>query len=147
MWADDWLTTFLYKHSQRSNVWRWCALGGFCFYLGQVLYYVNYKISVVEPKWVGDYGQDVPHFRKLWLANKVQIFRAKYIHFYIYKVRRFIEEQVIDPLNDNSLSSKNFDVYQFKRLIRAIKYDEIRDSSFDFMSFGEDDIEEYDDFV
>jgi hypothetical protein len=44
-----------------------------------------------------------------------------------------MEEQAIDPLNDNSLSAKAFDVYQFKRLIRAIKYDEQRDVSFDFL--------------
>ena len=59
----------------------------------------------------------------------------------------FIEEQAIDPLNDNSLSSKAFEVYQFKRLIRALKFDQIRDDSFDFLQIGEDDIEDYDDFV
>ena len=40
-------------------------------YVGSILYYVNYKISVVEPKWVEDYGQDVPHFRKLAWVTKV----------------------------------------------------------------------------
>ena len=59
----------------------------------------------------------------------------------------FVEEQVVDPLNDNSLSANKFDVYQFKRLIRAIKYDSLRDESFDFMQIGEDDIQDYDDFV
>ncbi len=34
-----------------------------------------------------------------------------------------------------------------KRLIRAIRYDEKRDDSFDFLQIGEDDIDEYDDFV
>ena len=50
-------------------------------------------------------------------------------------------------MNDNVLNPKAFDVYNFKRLIRAIKYDEKRDDSFDFLTIGEDDIEEYDDFV
>ena len=59
----------------------------------------------------------------------------------------FVEEQVVDPLNDNSLSANKFDVYQFKRLIRAIKYDSLRDESFDFMQIGEDDIQDFDDFV
>lgn len=50
-------------------------------------------------------------------------------------------------MNDNVLSPKSFDVYQFKRLIRAMNYDDRRDSSFDFLNIGEDDIEEFDDFV
>ena len=58
-----------------------------------------------------------------------------------------MEEQVIDPLNDNSLSQNKFEVYQFKRLIRAMRYDEKRDDSFDFLQIGEDDIDDYDDFV
>jgi hypothetical protein len=45
------------------------------------------------------------------------------------------------------LNPKAFDVYSFKRLIRAIKYDEERDKSFDFLTIGEDDIESFDDFV
>ena len=109
------------------------GLALFSAYLGSILYYVNYKINVVEPKWVEDYGQDVPHFRKLTWVTKVQLIRAKYIHFYRYRLFYFVEEQVIDPLNDNSLTPKTFDVYQFKRLIRALEYDAIRDDSFDFM--------------
>jgi hypothetical protein len=77
----------------------------------------------------------------------IQLIRAKYVHFYRYKLFYFIEEQVVDPLNENSLSANKFDVYQFKRLIRAIKYDSVRDDSFDFMQIGEDDIQDYDDFV
>ncbi len=45
------------------------------------------------------------------------------------------------------LNPKAYDVYQFKRLIRAIRYDERKDHSFDFMNIGEDDIDEFDDFV
>ena len=47
---------------------------------------------------------------------------------------------MIDPLNDNSLAPKAFEVYQFKRLIRAMEYDKLRDDSFDFLQIGEDDI-------
>ncbi len=102
-------------------------------YAGSILYYLNYKINVQEPKWVEDYGQDVPHFRKFKPITMLQLVRAKYVHFYRYKLFYFVEEQVVDPLNDNSLSANKFDVYQFKRLIRAMKYDSLRDNSFDFM--------------
>ena len=73
--------------------------------------------------------------------------RAEYKHFYRYRMFFFVEEQVIDPLADNALSAKAFDVYQFKRLIRAMNYDAVRDDSFDFLQIGDDDMEEYDDFV
>lgn len=119
----------------------------FCFYLGSLGHYWNYKRNVVEDKWVENYGKDVPHFRKFQFFSYIQRLRAEYVHFYRYRLFYFIEEQVVDPLNDNSLSAKAFDVYQFKRLIRALKYDEQRDDSFDFLQVGEDDIEEYDDFV
>jgi vacuolar-type H+-ATPase subunit C/Vma6 len=39
------------------------------------------------------------------------------------------------------LNPEAFDVYNFKRLIRAIKYDERKDTSFDFLTIGEDDID------
>jgi hypothetical protein len=71
----------------------------------------------------------------------MQYFRAYHIHFYRYKVFYFLDEQVIDPLNDNILNPEAFDVYNFKRLIRAIKYDERKDTSFDFLTIGEDDID------
>ncbi len=45
----------------------------------------------------------------------------------------FVEEQQVDPLATESLGSKAFDIYQFKRLIRAVKYSEQRDTSFDFL--------------
>lgn len=37
-------------------------------FIGTLGHYYNYKRNVVEDKWVKEYGQDVPHFRKLWLA-------------------------------------------------------------------------------
>ena len=77
----------------------------------------------------------------------MQYHRAYNVHFYRYKLFYFLDESVIDPLNDNVLSPKTFDVYQFKRLIRAIRYDERKDKSFDFLNIGEDDIDEFDDFV
>lgn len=63
--ADTPLHQFLYAHGQRSNVSKlaWCSL--FFLYLGTIAHYVNYKINVVEPKWVEDYGQDVPYYRSL----------------------------------------------------------------------------------
>ena len=69
------------------------------------------------------------------------------MHFYRFKLFYFLEEQAVDPLNDNVLSPKTFEVYQFKRVIRAMQYAERRDDSFDFINIGEDDSEEYDDFV
>ena len=119
----------------------------FSVYLGTIGHYVNYKINVVEDKWVETYGKDVPFYRKMKLASFVQFVRAKYVHFYRYRLFYFIEEQVIDPLNESSLSSNKFEVYQFKRLIRALYYDERRDDSFDFLQIGEDDLDELDDFV
>lgn len=101
----------LYKHSHRASTWRMWGLALFSMYLGSLLFYVNYKVNVVEPKWVQDYGQDVPVFKKFKFISDVQYFRAKYIHFYKYRLFFYVEEQVIDPLNDNSLAPKAFDVY------------------------------------
>ena len=77
----------------------------------------------------------------------MQYNRAYYHHFYSYKLFYFLDEQVIDPLNDNVLNPRAFDVYHYKRLLRAMKYDKHRDESFDFITIGEDDIDEFDDFV
>ena len=109
-------------------------------------FYLKYK-KVHEQKWVESYGQDLPYQVKFTYQQLMQYYRAYYIHFYRYKVFYFLDEQVIDPLNDNVLSPKSFDVYQFKRLIRAMSYDEKRDHSFDFLNIAEDDIDEFDDFV
>jgi len=125
--------SFLRRHSQRTNYTPYFATFILFYYLGSLGHYYNYKRNVVEDRWVEEYGQDVPHFRKFKFSSWIQRMRAEYVHFYRYRMFYFIEEQVIDPLNDNSLSAKAFDVYQFKRLIRAIKYDELRDDSFDFL--------------
>lgn len=82
-----------------------------CYYLGSLGHYYNYKRNVVEDKWVEDYGQDVPHFRKFKYISWLQRVRAEYKHFYRYRMFFFVEEQVIDPLADNALSAKAFDVY------------------------------------
>lgn len=111
-----------------------------------MLYYIGCK-RVQEEKWAWSFGQDVPYFTSFGYQRFFQYYRAYYIHFYRYKVFYFLEEQALDPLNDNVLSPKSFDVYQFKRLIRAINYDRKRDMSFDFLNIAEDDIDEFDDFV
>ena len=105
------LEHFLERHSQRNNFSPYIFSFFVCYYLGSLLHYYNYKRNVVEDKWVESYGQDVPHMRKFWYARFVQRIRAEYVHFYRYRLFYFVEEQVIDPLNDNSLSAKAFDVY------------------------------------
>ena len=112
-----------------------------------MIYYVHYKVKVQEKKWTANYGCDVPYFVTMRYQQIMQYYRAYLIHFYRYKLFYYLDEQVLDPLNDNVLNPKAFDVYQYKRLIRAIQYDKKRDGSFDFLCIGEDDIEEYDDFV
>ncbi len=99
------------RHCQRTNSAKYMATFLVFYYLGTLGHYCNYKRNAVEDKWVEEYGQDVPHFRKFWLTSYVQRIRAEYVHFYRYRMFYFIEEQVIDPLNDNSLSAKAFDVY------------------------------------
>ena len=54
---------------------------------------------------------------------------------------------MIDPLNQNTLGGAAFKVYEIKRMIREEKYEKQRDNSFDFMHIGENDIDEFDDFV
>ena len=41
----------------------------------------------------------------------IQYVRAKYIHFYRFKLFFYLDDQVIDPLNDNSLQPNTYDVY------------------------------------
>ena len=50
-----------------------------------------------------------------------------------FRLFYYLDEQVVDPLADDSLTANAFDVYQFKRVIRADRYDKIRDNSFDFL--------------
>ena len=134
------------KHSQRTNSVKLLGYVFAGFYTGTLLFYLRYKL-IHEKKQVENYGQDLPYQVKFRYQQIFQYYRAYYIHFYRYKVFYFLDEQVIDPLNDNVLSPKSFDVYQFKRLIRAMSYDEKRDRSFDFLNIAEDDIDEFDDFV
>jgi hypothetical protein len=49
---DTQLTEWSFYHSQRANYWKMFALAAASFYVGTLLYYLNYKINVVEPKWV-----------------------------------------------------------------------------------------------
>ena len=133
------------KYQHQTSTWRLWALAAFSFYIGSVLFYLNYKVNVQEPMWIGDYGCDVPYMRRFKLLSQLQLWRTKYVHFYKYRLFYFYEEQAVDPLNNNSLQPKAFDVYRYKRLIRAMQYDEVRDDSFDFLQTGQDDISEYDD--
>ena len=68
---DPPVKSFMFRHSQRAHVAPFWFCGLFFFFLGTLANYANYKRNVVEDKWVEKYGQDVPHFRKLWLAHKV----------------------------------------------------------------------------
>jgi hypothetical protein len=45
---------------------------------------------------------------------------------------------VFDPLNDNVVSPKIFELYEKKRIDRLVRYDKVRDTSFDFMNIGDD---------
>jgi hypothetical protein len=89
----------------------------------------------------------VPYATGTRLDRWYQLKRAYYIHFYRYKLFYYLDESVIDPLNDNVLNPRSYDIYIYKRLIRAMHYDNIKDTSFDFLNIGEDDIDEFDDFV
>jgi hypothetical protein len=141
------LDDLLHQYSQRHNTQFFLAVALAGFYLGTIIYYVHFKVTVQERKWVESYGQDVPYHTTFRTERFFHYYRAYFIHFYRYKLFYFLDEQVIDPLNDNVLSPKSFDVYIYKRLIRAMNYDVKRDTSFDFLNLGEDDIEEFDDFV
>lgn len=128
------------------NATRVLGLSALGFFIGTLFFYYGVK-RVHEDKWAWSYGQDLPYHMHWDFQRVMHYYRAYLIHFYRYKVFYFLEEQAIDPLNDNILSPKSFDVYQFKRLIRAMNYDKRRDSSFDFLNIAEDDIDEFDDFV
>ena len=65
------LSKFLWRHSQRSHVAPYFFTFLAFYYLGSLGHYYNYKANVVEDKWVEDYGQDVPHFRKMWFSTYV----------------------------------------------------------------------------
>lgn len=141
------LDDILHKYSQRHNTQFIMAVGLAGFYIGTILYYLRFKVKVQEKKWVEQYGQDVPYYTTFRLERWIQYNRAYYIHFYRYKIFYFLDESVVDPLNDNVLSPKSFDIYIYKRLIRAMNYDKRKDHSFDFLNIGEDDIDDFDDFV
>jgi hypothetical protein len=115
--------------------------------IGMFAYYLRYKVLVYEKAKGRKQGMEAPIFKPFKAYTLFHYYRGYYFHFYKYKLFYFLDEQVVDPLNDNALSPGVFDVYQFKRLIRKLKYDEVRDPCFDFMGIGEDDVEEFDDFV
>ena len=110
-------------------------------------FYLRHKIFVIEPKWVEDYGQDYPATKALWLLAKLEYWRIRGYHLEKYRFFNFKDEQMIDPLNNESLGAEAFRVYQNKRLLRELSYLEKRKNTFDFLCIGEDDIEDYDDNV
>jgi hypothetical protein len=114
---------FLARHGQRINYFKFLPVMVGSFYLGSLAFYYMWKTQVVEPKWVQEYGQDTPVHCKRSFFSWVQVMRAKYIHFARFRIFYFIEEQVIDPLADDQLNASAFDVYHWKRVVRAIKYD------------------------
>ena len=102
----------LYKMSHRSSTWKFWVLTTFSMYVGSILYYLNYKINVVEPHWIADYGQDVPIYRMFKLRYKWKVWSIKYgTSFQRFKLFYFVEEQKIDPLNSNTLVPKTYEVY------------------------------------
>ena len=42
----------LSKYKQRKNNMKWIAICASGFYIGTMLFYLNYKIKVIEEKWV-----------------------------------------------------------------------------------------------
>jgi hypothetical protein len=46
----------LYIYSQRSNHMKVLALSMLGFYIGTILFYFNYKVNIIERKWVENYG-------------------------------------------------------------------------------------------
>jgi hypothetical protein len=92
LFAESQLDGFLFRHSARSNVWKWTTLAAVSFVIGQIGYYVHYKVTVYEPAMVQNFGADVPFFRKFAIPRWVQYHRAKNVHFYKYKLSHFVEE-------------------------------------------------------
>ena len=138
---------FYHMYSHRWNLQQIFGLFWVSAFAGAIAFYLNHKINIIEKYWGDEYGQDYPFRRRLWLLIKVSEYRITHLHFQKFKLKYSRTEQVIDPLNKSSLAAESFQVYQQKRMIREQKYDDGRDPSFDFMSIGEDDIEQFDDFV
>ena len=137
----------IHKYSQQIYLQKVFVI----FLIGQVfgalLFYLNHKIMVIEPHMVEEYGRDYPHKRNLLPVRLYHEYRIKWFYFQQYNLTYFYDEQQIDFVNRGQLDTKTFFVYSMKRLNRAIEYDKIRDPSFDFLDIGEDDTDDYDDFV
>jgi hypothetical protein len=69
------------------------VVAGFAgFYIGTLLFYYNWKINVIERKWVQDYGDEYPYYTFFKLNIWMQYVRAYNIHFYRYKLFYFLDE-------------------------------------------------------
>ena len=66
---------------------------------------------------------------------------------YRIKSMYYIEDQEINVFDKDQLKEDAFEVYQQKRLVRTEMYYKRRDKSMDFLCIGEDDLDEFDDFV
>lgn len=83
---------FLLRHRQRVNLATYTLTFLGCYYIGTLAHYASFRRYVIEDKWVEEYGQDVPHWRKFAFFHWVQRVRAEYIHFYRYRMFYFLEE-------------------------------------------------------
>lgn len=52
----------LLYHSHRSNFLPLAFLALSGVFIGHMIFYIDYKITVIEKKWAGNYGADYPHF-------------------------------------------------------------------------------------
>mmetsp|Transcript_8066 Transcript_8066/g.9268 ORF Transcript_8066/g.9268 Transcript_8066/m.9268 type:complete len:135 (+) Transcript_8066:57-461(+) len=92
IWRQTPLNSFIERHQQRRNLAPYMASFLFFYYLGTLGHYYCFRRYVIEDKWVEEYGQDVPHWRKYAPFHWMQRVRAEYIHFYRYRLFYFIEE-------------------------------------------------------
>ena len=135
-----------HRYGQRTTIMPYVCCAVLFGYFGTLLGYYQHK-KLTEDKWVENYGQDVPMYQAQWWKRTSRYLIARYGVFQRYKLFYFVDEQVIDPLGTDQLSEQKFEIYQHKRLERALRYEEARDDSFDFLQIGEDDIDDFDDFV
>ena len=138
---------YMHRYAHRWNLQPLLPLFLAGIWVGCMAHYVNHKINWKEKYWIRELGCDYPITYRPWLSAQLHYHRIASFHFQLYKFFFFAEEQMVDPLNKNSLGAAQFKIYELKRLIREVRYEKERDTSFDFMQFGEDDINDYDDFV
>ena len=120
---------------------------GVGIWLGVTTHYLVHKLRTIEPKWVEEFGQDYPAYKVNWFLSRGNMLLYFGFCFNFLKLRYYVDEQKIDPLNSSSMADEALKIYKAKRVIREIQYDKLRDPSFDFMLPGEDDIKDFDDLI